>query len=134
MDTQFFTNTFNWLFGVSGGIFFVLVAAVIIDSVTGVLAAFTTRKLSSTIGFTGIARKVMVFALVAIANLIDDYILGHGDAIRMSVILFFIANECFSIFENAIRLGVPVPTRLRQVLKNMSEQSETTTSTEEKGQ
>ena len=95
----------------------VLLAFVIIDYVTGLLAAGSKGKLSSAIGFEGIARKVVIFLLVAVAHLIDVALGGNNDIFRDATIFFYIANELISIIENAGRAGLPVPEKLTNAVE-----------------
>ena len=106
----------TYLFGGWSALIQILVAFVIIDYVTGVLAAGVRREISSSVGGRGIARKVLIFILVACGHLVD-MALGTADVVRDAVIYFYIANELFSILENAGDIGLPVP----DILKNSIE-------------
>jgi len=83
----------GWFLGGYDGLLYALLVFVIADYVTGVLCAIADRKLSSTVGFKGIAGKVLIFLLVGIGNVLDVQILGNGSAIRTAVIFFYISNE-----------------------------------------
>ena len=101
---------------------YTLLDFVIADYITGVLRAGVERKLSSAIGFKGIAKKIMIFIVVGIANLCDvNLIKGDGTMIR-TAIFFYIANEGLSILENSIALGLPVPEKLKRVLEQFKEE------------
>lgn len=104
-----------WYIGKFDGVFYTLVAVVTVDYITGLLCAVYERKLSSEVGFKGLAKKVFIFALVGVANLIDIYIIKNN-VLRTVVGVYYIANEALSITENAIRLGLPVPKKLKDVL------------------
>lgn len=106
------------------GFIMTLTIFVIVDYVTGVLVAITRHKLSSEIGFKGIAKKIAIFCLVAVASLIDANIIKEGNVVRMSVIFFYISNEGISILENVSRLGLPVPNKLKAVLEQLKEEEE----------
>ena len=102
---------------------YTLLAFVIADYITGVLRAGVERKLSSAIGFKGIAKKIMIFIVVGIANLCDvNLIKGDGTMIRTAIIFFYIANEGLSILENSVALGLPVPEKLKRVLEQFKEE------------
>ena len=94
---------------------------VIADYFTGVISAINNKKLSSDIGFEGISKKICIFILVAIANIVDVNILNSGAAVRTAVIFFYLSNEGISVLENAVKLGLPVPEKLRNVLLKMNE-------------
>ncbi len=114
----------GWLFGGFDGFLYALIAFVVIDYITGVLAAIYTKQLSSEVGFKGIAKKVMIFLLVAIGNIIDIEILKTGAILRTAVIFFYLSNEGISIIENAARLDLPIPARLSDVLKQIKDGDE----------
>lgn len=113
----------SWFIGRFDGIFYTLVAVVSADYITGILCAVYERKLSSEVGFKGLAKKVFIFALIGVANLIDLYIL-KGELLRTVVCVYYIANEALSITENAIRLGLPVPRKLKDVLVQLKNKGE----------
>lgn len=102
------------------GILYALVIFVILDYVTGVLYAVEEKKLSSAVGYEGIARKVTIFILVGIANVLDSYILGQSGVLRAVVIFFYLSNEGISILENATELGLPVPEKLKNILNQLT--------------
>ena len=107
------------IFGGLDGFLYALIAFVVIDYITGVMCAVVDKKLSSEVGFRGIFKKILIFAMVAVAHIIDTQILGitgDGSAIRTAVIFFYLANEGLSILENATRLGLPVPDKLKDAL------------------
>ncbi|MGG3841811.1 phage holin family protein [Anoxybacillus kestanbolensis] len=116
----------GYLFGESTGLLLALFWMVVIDYVSGLAAGYTEKTLSSKIGFKGIIKKVMIFIMVALAHQVDSA-LGTRNMFRDATIVFYMANELLSIFENAGRMGVPVPDRLTQaveVLKGKSKEAE----------
>jgi len=100
----------------------VLVSVVVLDYVTGVVIAILNKKLSSEVGFRGLAKKMMIFALVYLAVLLDQA--TGTDFIRTMVIMFFVANEGISILENAGRLGVPYPAALKNILVQLKDKND----------
>jgi toxin secretion/phage lysis holin len=96
----------------------VLIIAMILDYITGMIAAGINGELSSSTGMKGIGKKVLIFSLVAAAHLIDT-ILGNQHIIRDSTIIFYICNEILSIIENAGRAGLPIPPFLRGAVKSL---------------
>ena len=92
----------GWFLGGFDGLLYALVAFVIIDYITGVMVAVLEKKLSSSIGFKGIFKKVLIFTFVGIGHIVDIYILQNGSAIRTAVIFFYLSNEGLSIVENEI--------------------------------
>lgn len=111
----------GWFLGGADGFLYTLLAFVCVDYLTGVLCAAAERTLSSAVGFRGICRKVLIFALVGVGHLADTYLVGSGAAVRTAVICFYLANEGLSMLENAARMGLPVPDKLRQLLAQLNE-------------
>ena len=95
---------------------YALIAFVVADYITGVLKAIAEKNLSSAIGFKGICKKVCIFTLVGVANVLDVHIIGSGCILRSAVIFFYISNEGISIIENATKIGLPVPQQLQNTL------------------
>ena len=112
-------GSIGYFLGGFDGLIFALVAFVIIDYITGLMAAVIEKKLSSEIGFKGIFKKVLIFILVGIGHTIDFYLIGKGSAVRTAVIFFYLSNEGLSIIENASRIGLPVPEQLRIVFREL---------------
>ena len=109
----------GYILGGFDGFLYALIIFVVIDYITGLMAAIVERKLSSEIGFRGIFKKVLIFLLVAVGNIIDNNLIGTGGAVRTAVIFFYISNEGISIIENSTRIGLPVPEKLKDVLEQL---------------
>lgn len=109
-------GVFGWLIGGLDSIIYALIAFVVIDYITGVILAIQEKQVSSKIGFKGICKKIMIFALVAVANIIDQYVLGSRSSLRTMLVMFYVANEGISILENAVKMGLPIPNKLKEVL------------------
>lgn len=112
----FFCAVFGYLFGEFDGMMTALIALIVLDYITGIIAAFVERKLSSEVGARGIAKKMIMLLTVAVANVVDVSVIGEGNALRSVAALFYIANEGISLLENGARLGVPMPKKLIDVL------------------
>ena len=109
----------GWFFGGLDGFLYALLAFVCIDYLTGVMVAIANKTVSSEVGFKGIFKKVLIFILVGVANIIDVNVLQSGSAIRTAVIFFYLSNEGFSILENAAALGLPIPNKLKDILEQI---------------
>ena len=109
----------GFLFGETNGMFIALVVLIVLDYISGVMAAAVKKELSSAVGAKGIAKKVFMLLIVVVANIVDVNVIGEGHALRTVVIIFYIANECISLIENAGELGVPVPKKLLDVLAQL---------------
>ncbi|KAA9247987.1 phage holin family protein [Streptococcus anginosus] len=117
-----FTAVGGWLgyfLGGCDGLIIALILFVVIDYITGVMCAVVDKKLSSTVGFKGIFRKVLIFMLVGIANIIDVQVIKSGSVLRTAVVFFYLSNEGLSLIENAAYLGLPVPDKLKAVLEQL---------------
>lgn len=109
--------------GPVNGLLIALIVFVITDYVTGFASAIVRKELSSSVGFKGLARKVLIFLIVGIANVLDIYVLGANAVLRTAVILFYMANEGLSIIENAGEIGLPIPKKLKDVLAQLRKKS-----------
>ena len=114
----------GWFLGECDGLMYALIAFVIADYVTGVMCAVSDKQLSSEVGFKGICRKVLIFVLVGMANILDMHVIGTGCVVRTAVLFFYISNEGVSVLENAGHLGLPIPARLLNVLEQLHEDAE----------
>ncbi|WP_350336776.1 phage holin family protein [[Clostridium] symbiosum] len=122
-----FTAIGGWLgyfLGGCDGLLIALVVFVAVDYITGVMCAVADRKLSSEVGFKGICRKVLIFLLVGIANILDVQVIGTGSVLRTAVIFFYISNEGVSLLENAAHLGLPIPEKMKAVLEQLHDRAE----------
>lgn len=122
LTAAFIGGIIGFMFGELDGLILALVIFVSVDYVTGVMCAWVEKKLSSEVGAKGITKKVTIFLLVAIANIIDTQIIRDGSGIRTAVISYYLMNEGLSITENAARLGLPIPKKLRSVLEQINEE------------
>ena len=122
-----FSAVGGWLgyfLGGCDGLLYALIAFVVIDYITGVMCAIINKQLSSEVGFKGIFRKVLIFLLVGIANIIDVQVIGTGAVLRTAVIFFYISNEGVSLLENAGHLGLPIPEKIKTVLEQLHDRAE----------
>lgn len=118
--------------GVVAGFFFgpwndalaALVVAMLVDYVSGVIAAYINPELSlnSQRGFRGILKKIMILLLVSLGHVLDAAM--HQQIICVAVTWFFLGNEGLSIVENAAKAGVPIPARLKETLEQLTEEKE----------
>lgn len=114
----------GWFLGGCDGLLYALIAFVVIDYITGVFCAIVDHTLSSEIGFKGICRKVMIFLMVGIANILDVHVIGSGSVLRTAVVFFYISNEGVSLLENAGHLGLPIPEKMKAVLEQLHNRAE----------
>ena len=113
-----FVGWLSYLYGDMNGLLIALCVAICLDYTTGIIKAIITHTLSSEIGFKGILRKILILFVVALAHVIDNCV-GSGETWRNIAIVFYICNEGISILENAVACGLPVPDKLREILKSM---------------
>lgn len=114
----------GWFLGGNDGLLYALIAFVVIDYITGIMCAVYDKQLSSAVGFKGICKKVLIFALVGIAHILDVNVIGTGSVLRTAIIFFYISNEGVSLMENASYLGLPIPTKLKDVLAQLHDRAE----------
>ena len=114
----------GWFLGGCDGLLYALLAFVVIDYITGIMCAVVDKKLSSEVGFKGIFKKVLIFALVGIGQILDTRVIASGSVMRTAVIFFYLSNEGVSLLENAAYLGLPIPQKLKSVLEQLHDRSE----------
>ncbi|MDD2979993.1 MAG: phage holin family protein [Hespellia sp.] len=122
-----FAGIGGWLgyfLGGCDGLLYALLAFVVADYITGVMCAIIDKSLSSEVGFKGIFKKVLIFILVGIANILDVQVIGTGSVLRTAIIFFYVSNEGVSLLENAGHLGLPIPEKLKSVLEQLHDRSE----------
>jgi toxin secretion/phage lysis holin len=112
----------SFLFGGWSYLLTALLVFVIVDYVTGVVAAGKEGKLESKVGAWGIAKKVMIFGIVAVAHMVDT-ILGGSHLFRDMAIFFYLSNELLSLIENAGRIGAPIPPGLQRAVEVLKSKS-----------
>jgi len=113
----------GYLFGGWSELLGILLAFVVLDYMTGILAASKEGTLRSAVGFKRIPKKVMIFLLVAVGHLIDRAV-GTNGLFRDATIFFYLANELLSIIENAGRMGLPIPEQIKQAVEILQGKSE----------
>ena len=109
----------GYFLGGLDGLMIALVIFVVLDYVTGIMCAIADKKLSSSVGFKGICRKVLIFLLVGVAHIVDLHVVGSGSVLRGAVVCFYLSNDGVSMLENAAHLGLPVPEKLKVILEQL---------------
>lgn len=111
----------SWLYGKMNGLLIALFVVIILDYVTGLIKAGIKKELSSEIGFKGILKKILILMVIAVSHTVDN-VVGSGETWRNIAIVFYICNEGLSILENCVDCGLPVPDKIKQILKNMEKE------------
>ena len=114
-----FCGWLGWALGGFDGLLNALVIFMVVDYITGFMCAIIEKKLSSEVGFRGIFKKIMILVMVGIGHAIDSYVIGTGEAVRTMVLVFYLSNEGISLLENAARIGLPLPEKLKQILSQI---------------
>ena len=114
----------GWFLGGCDGLLIALLIFVALDYITGVMCAVVDHQLSSEVGFKGIFRKVLIFALVGVGHVLDVNVIGTGSILRTAIVFFYLSNEGVSLLENAAHLGLPVPQKLKVVLEQLHDRAE----------
>ncbi|MDH6367124.1 MULTISPECIES: phage holin family protein [unclassified Breznakia] len=121
----------TYLFGGADVAVVTLCAFMALDYATGVIVGFTNDKLSSAVGFKGLAKKMLII-LILIGAVQLDRLQGTGQWIfRTLVCYFYIANEGISLIENAGNLGLPIPGKLKKALEQLKDKAEDVETIEE---
>ena len=114
----------GWFFGGFDLAIILLIVFIVIDYISGVASAYVNKTLSSSVGFKGIVKKILIFLLVGMGHILDITVLGEGEMIRTAVIFFYVANEGLSILENCASLSLPIPEVLKKALAKITEQKD----------
>lgn len=117
-----FCALLGYLFGAFDGMMTALITLIVLDYITGIIAAVVEKKLSSEVGARGIAKKMIMLLVVAVANIADRSVIGEENVLRSVTAMFYIANEGISLLENGARLGVPMPKKLIDVLAQLKKE------------
>ena len=112
---------FSYIFGGWDLSLAVLIAFIVLDYLTDILAAIVTKSLSSYIGARGIAKKALIFVVLIVAVLLDRLINNDQWIFRTLVCYFYIANEGISLIENVAKTGLPIPQKLRSILHQVKD-------------
>ena len=112
-----------FMYGKMDQLLYTLIAFIVLDYVTGIIKACMEKKLNSTVGFKGIAKKILILLLVAAGNL-TDRITGSDGIIRAIVCLFFLCNEALSVIENAALMGIPFPKKVVKILEQLRDDND----------
>ena len=115
----FIGSAFAYFFGGWSQMLMLFFFVIIMDYVTGVMAAIIEKNLSSAVGYKGIIKKFSMVLLVALAYQLDKF--TGNDVIMTGTVLFFIANELVSITENYGRIGLPLPPQIKNAIKILRE-------------
>ena len=125
-------KVYTIFWGVPDSWLYAVIALVILDYITGICAAIHSKEFSSEIGAKGIAKKMATFAVISLAHILDEYVLKEGGAIQTMTSIFYIVNESISILENAIRTGLPVPEKLKSIIRSLGESEDNSEISDEK--
>ena len=116
---------FGFLWGEMDGLLIALIAFICLDYASGVLVGAVKHKLNSQVSFKGLCKKAMIMLIVAVAHIVDTQILGGTASVfRSATCGLYIASEGMSILENAGKLGLPLPKKLREMLEQLHDKSE----------
>ena len=115
----------GYFLGGVDGLMTALIIFMALDYLTGVMVGIADKRLSSAVGFRGLFKKVCLIMLVGVANVVDTQVIGSGSALRGAVICFYLSNEGLSLLENAARLGLPIPEKLKDILAQLHDRGET---------
>ena len=92
-----------------------------LDYITGILKAYITKNLSSSIGVKGITKKGLILIILIVGSLLDRLTNSNEWIFRTLICYFYISNEGLSLLENCAALGLPLPDKLLSSLKQLQE-------------
>jgi len=112
---------FTYIFGGWDIVLIVLVSFMLMDYLTGVIAAFINHTVDSSIGFKGILKKILILIILFLAVMLDRLLNEGTQVFRTAVCYFYIGNEGISILENVGKCGIPLPDRLIKTLTQLKD-------------
>lgn len=124
----------GYFLGGFDGMLMALIIFAVLDYITGLMCAVNDKKLSSSVGFKGICKKILIFMLVGVAHIVDMHVIGSGNALRTATVCFYLSNEGISLLENAGRLGLPIPGKLKAILAQLHDHAGEETTTDQSGE
>lgn len=103
---------------------YALIALMILDYATGIIAACRTGQWDSSTGFVGLAKKAVILGVVALCNTVDTAMDTH--TLRQMAICAYALNEAGSIVENIDRAGwgEHIPAFIRNALARLQSSTE----------
>ena len=103
---------------------YALIALMILDYATGIIAACRTGQWDSSTGFVGLAKKAVILGVVALCNTVDTAMDTH--TLRQMAICAYALNEAGSIIENIDRAGwgEHIPAFIRNALARLQSTTE----------
>ncbi|MGW9979309.1 toxin secretion/phage lysis holin [Staphylococcus hominis] len=102
---------------------YVLILLMVLDVITGIIKAIKDGRLWSRKGLFGYGRKMLIFVIIIVSNVVD-LILNMSGGLIMATILFYIANEALSVVENCAAMGVLIPKELAERLAVINKEKE----------
>ena len=117
-----------------------LVYAMCFDIVTGLVAAWVSRSMDSSVSRRGVARKVLMLLGVTAAEITGRYLglevsapWGGAWGLGAAVAAYYCIHEALSITENLARAGVPLPPIVVDRLNRVKRQVDDTVQGQELG-
>lgn len=114
-------SIFAYLFGWIDTLITTLIIFIVLDYITGVCKGIYRKELNSKKGLKGIIKKIGYLFIIILASLFDKITNNTDGTIRTITIYFFISNEAISILENWALMDLPLPKKLLNVFKNLTE-------------
>ncbi|WP_277714246.1 phage holin family protein [Bacillus atrophaeus] len=101
-----------------------------LDITTGIIKAWQHKRLRSRSALFGYVRKILIFLVVIVANVVD-IIMNLNGVLTFGTVLFYIANEGLSITENLAQIGVKIPAVITERLHVIESDNDQKTEKEE---
>lgn len=112
-------NLFAWIFGAWDNQLTTLLVFIFLDYLTGVIKGCKNKELCLSIGLKGMINKSLIL-IVLLVGVMLDRLIGNGTWMFKGLITYFyIIKEGTSILSNCASLGVPIPEKLKEALKQL---------------
>ena len=108
----------NWFLGGFDSLLNALVVFCLINFIIDLVLSILKDKHFRRIEYQGLLKKSLILTLIGLAHILDLYIVVEGgNSIRNAVIFYYLSIEGFNLLKKANTLGLPVPQKLKQILK-----------------
>lgn len=111
----------GYLIGKSDGIISALIMIIVIEYITSILDSIISKSFKLCLLRKSLLRYFYIFILVIVSHFFDKMFLGGADELRSCVALFYLSMESLIVINNASRMGLPIPEKLKNAIKLIEE-------------
>lgn len=109
------------LLGGWDGLLIALFTFVVFNCITEIMCIILKKKRFKKIGLGEFFKKLLIFILVSMANVLDVYVICTGHLARNFIIIYYISLEGISLLKNANSIGMPIPNHFKSFLEHLGD-------------